>query len=699
MPKQSGIPAKLPRVTLQGEFQPETLNADNRTIDLVWYTGARVERFSWDGMYYLELSMDPTHVKMDRLASGRAPLLNSHSEWSLGDVLGVVESAYIQNGQGFARVRFSSRPEVAPIFEDVKDGILRNISVGLSISKLELVEENEGAPSVYRATDWEPHELSFVSVGADPNAQTLANQTAGQIDPLESLRGGLTMAKAKEKFEGAIEEAVAAAEEAVAAAEEAVAEAEEAAEIAEEAADAAEEAREIAEEAREIAEEVEDEEDSEQLCAKIKKLAKLQEKVVLKAERARIQAIHTLSAKYGLGADFIKMHVENGSKISKVRNKILSHLAAKSPNVNGVSVGMEEKDKQRAALSEAILHRADPGKYKLSDERSPYRGRSLVEMARQYFAAAGENVSGLSPLEISQLALAGRTGFAYQTTSDFPLILGNLINRRLRDEYAEVQPTWHPFCSSATAPDFKPMTVVSLGEISNFKDVTESGEYKYGSMGESAESYAVKKSGTIIALTFEAMVNDDLNAFSRIPRMLASAARRKESNTIYNILLSNPVLASGKNLFSTDHNNIAATGSGITDAALTAARLAMRTQKDGDDVYLDIHPSFLLVGPELETQALRILSNEVVPTKTADINIWRSAFDLIVEPRITGKKWFLLAAPQQIDTIEYAYLSGEEGLHTEMRNGFEVDGVEIKARLIFGASAIDYRGMYYNPGA
>ena len=52
-----------------------------------------------------------------------------------------------------------------------------------------------------------------------------------------------------------------------------------------------------------------------------------------------------------------------------------------------------------------------------------------------------------------------------------------------------------------------------------------------------------------------------------------------------------------------------------------------------------------------------------------------------------------------VDTVEYAYLEGEQGLFTERREGFEVDGVEIKARHVFGAKAIDWRGMYKNAGA
>lgn len=70
----------------------------------------------------------------------------------------------------------------------------------------------------------------------------------------------------------------------------------------------------------------------------------------------------------------------------------------------------------------------------------------------------------------------------------------------------------------------------------------------------------------------------------------------------------------------------------------------------------------------------------------------------VLDPHITDKKWFLVSDPAFCDTIEYAYLDGEDGLFTEMRNGFEIDGLEIKARLVFGAKAIDWRGLYMNNG-
>ena len=74
----------------------------------------------------------------------------------------------------------------------------------------------------------------------------------------------------------------------------------------------------------------------------------------------------------------------------------------------------------------------------------------------------------------------------------------------------------------------------------------------------------------------------------------------------------------------------------------------------------------------------------------------------IVEPRLDAvasvgdTNWYTAADPSSIDTIEYCYLEGQQGVYIETRQGFEVDGVEIKARLDFAAAAIDFRGLQKN---
>jgi hypothetical protein len=130
----------LPMQVRSANFLPGTVNGEDRTVEMVWSTGATVRRRDWmTGDPYDEaLSMDPGSVDLSRL-NGGAPLLNSHNASALDSVLGVVEKAWIANGEGRATVRFSSRDEVASIFKDVQDGILRNVSVGLLMFRILMV--------------------------------------------------------------------------------------------------------------------------------------------------------------------------------------------------------------------------------------------------------------------------------------------------------------------------------------------------------------------------------------------------------------------------------------------------------------------------------------------------------------------------------------------------------------------------------
>ena len=127
----------------------------------------------WTGKRYDEvLSLDPRHVDLLRLNSG-APLLNAHGAFDLADVIGVVERGWVARSndsyEGRATVRFSARDDVEPLWQDVRAGIIRNVSVGYTVRVYE-VSEQDGQVPVWRAIDWQPVELSAVSVGADGGA-------------------------------------------------------------------------------------------------------------------------------------------------------------------------------------------------------------------------------------------------------------------------------------------------------------------------------------------------------------------------------------------------------------------------------------------------------------------------------------------------------------------------------------------------
>ena len=128
----------------------------------------------------------------------------------------------------------------------------------------------------------------------------------------------------------------------------------------------------------------------------------------------------------------------------------------------------------------------------------------------------------------------------------------------------------------------------------------------------------------------------------------------------------------------------------------------MRLQKTPQSVVMNLSPRYLIVPAALETLAWQFTNPPIFPTQPSSANPFLGELVTVVEGRLdaaSATAWYLAADPMQIDTIEYCYLEGNEGVYIETRQGFDVDGMEIKARLDFAAKAIDYRGLYKNVGA
>lgn len=164
---------ELPRFAREVEIRAQSYDEAKRTVDMIWTTGATVRRYSWmDGPYDEELMVTPKAVRLSRLNAG-APFLNSHDGFDLSGVIGSVVqgSARIEKGQGVATVILSKRDDVAGIVQDIRDGIIRNISVGYRVHQVEKTERDDGTIPLWKVVDWEPLELSAVPIPADPGAQ------------------------------------------------------------------------------------------------------------------------------------------------------------------------------------------------------------------------------------------------------------------------------------------------------------------------------------------------------------------------------------------------------------------------------------------------------------------------------------------------------------------------------------------------
>ncbi|WP_137703174.1 prohead protease/major capsid protein fusion protein [Marimonas lutisalis] len=679
---------EIPALRRMAELAPNSADTDARTVEVIWSAGARVRRSTLFGEPYdEELSLDPTHVRLDRLNAG-APFLKVHEVDTLDAVIGSVVpgSARIENGRGIAQVRISERADVEPIWRDIQAGHIRAVSIGYQVHRFE-VSKPEAARELWRAVDWTPFEVSAVPVGADPAAGFRAQSplhdcvlhrrdvpppTTGAIPMTDKSKAPAAEAEDQPSDSVATEDTIMTepktpeAEPKVAAVENRAQPKMQKPEDA-----AAPDTEAVATRARET-------------------------------ERDRVSTIYDLTGRLNLERSFAEDLVKRGTDVDEARRLILDQVASKSEETrtfSQVSIPLGGRDEQvtrRDAVANALLHRYSPTLFQLEDAARQYRGMTLLELARESLGNAGVNTRGLSRDEVATRAL--------HSTSDFPEILSAVTNKTLRQAYEAYPRTFMLFCRQVLATDFKAMHRVQLGEAPQLLEVSESGEFKRGTLGESKESYKVKTYGRVVAITRQTLINDDLDAFTRIPAMYGNSIAQLESDVVWGIITANPAMADGNALFHNSHKNLAGTGAALDVTSVGAARAAMAKQTGLDKkTVLNVRPAFLIVPASLELKAEQLVAQNLVPAATSSV-VPQSIRTLapISEPRldaVSETAWYLAASPNQIDTIEYAYLEGQQGAYIETRNGFDVDGVEIKCRLDFGAKAIDWRGLYKNPGA
>ena len=355
---------------------------------------------------------------------------------------------------------------------------------------------------------------------------------------------------------------------------------------------------------------------------------------------------------------------------------------------------MNTRELRVKGAEQALLNRFSPEKHELSEEAKEFRHLSLVDLGRTLLEADGISTIGMSPVQIAERSL--------HSSSDFKNILANVANKSLRSAYKEGPQTFGFMTRSVTVNDFKEISRTQFGDAPVLEKVNENGEFKHGTISDSAEKYSLQTYGKIVKITRKTIVNDDLQAFTRIPEMFGRRARDLESELIWAILGSNPLMADGNALFSAAHGNLA-TGAdiGVFDVdKVGKAREAMRLQTGLDGLLIDIMPKHLVTPVALETKAEQFLG-ATVPQINDNVNPFRNKLSPISEPRLdkySKEAWYVAASTDQIDMIEIARLAGEEGPTLASREGFEVDGMQIKIRYDFAAKVLDWRGFYKNPG-
>lgn len=647
------------------------IDGSGRTVSLSFSSEAGVERWDpWEGVWYTEiLSHDAAAVDLTRLAELGVALFNHDADRVIGRVSGVRLDG--QARRCVCELTFDDDEEAEKIYRKVLRGTLRGVSVGYRVYEWEEVKSGEmsgdiSGPAMI-ARRWEPYEISIVSCPADVSVgvgrQLSQKIIAKEADVEVSTYKDGVMELLRDMGAGKITR------------------------------------EEFDRRARELAEGVEPEEkgEAERLLADVTSAVKEPGS----ADRERSAEIAAIGARYGLAQERIAAYIKDGVSVADVCRDIVAEEAKKSGGVTvgpSVSVEADERDKFRAAVRDGLRMRAGARVEKPAPGAEQFRGARLIDLARECVVRnGGEARFTDAPEAVAQRAFA---------TADFPAIMSDLAQVTLLDAYAEAPTTWRQWCGVASASDFKEMHRVRFGEMPVLEPVYEGGEYKMADLVETKDSFSIGTFGKKFALTRQAIINDSLGAFTRIPQLFGSAAARTINATVYKTLTANPKIAEdGKNIFDADaHGNKAKTDSALSVASLSAARVAMRRQtglrKGANAIKLNLAPKYLIIPPELETLARQIIysDTDISAVNAGVINPMKGAFTPIVEAELAPWAWYIAADPSTVDTVEVAFLNGQQAPVIEQRQGWDVDGIEYKVRLDFGVWLYEYRGLYMNGG-
>lgn len=408
--------------------------------------------------------------------------------------------------------------------------------------------------------------------------------------------------------------------------------------------------------------------------------------------RAEVNAQIRSAVTYArLPAAFANDLIDREATVEEARSAVFAEMQRRSVPVSNIRVGPSGDDPAvvQDRMAEALACRAmgtEP-----SEGARAYMSLGMSDMARQSLQRSGQ--AGIATLGREEVLTR-----ALHTTSDFPNLLTATGNRILMPAYRAAESQLKQLARQRTADDFRPMSLLKLGEFGKLQKVTEAGEIKALTTGEAKEGYSLETFGGMFNLSRKAIINDDLGAFARWAEMMGRAAAETEADQLVSLLTANPVMEDGNALFSAAHGNLSATGAAPDVDSLSAARLALRRQTGLDGVSpISATPKFILAAPELETTFEKLLA-ELAAAKVDDQNPFSGKMTLLIEPRLSGDDWYVFADPAMLPVLEYAYLSSAQGPQIASRDGWEVLGREFRVVLDFGCGAVDWRGAYHDLG-
>lgn len=426
----------------------------------------------------------------------------------------------------------------------------------------------------------------------------------------------------------------------------------------------------------------------------------------VREERQRIRTITEMCRDLGVDP---QPYVDNGSSVDNVRAAIIDQMRRdNAPIHTGIRTGETGEERFQRDVSDALLLRAGIHVEKPSDGASKLVGMSLrqILIESETLRGKGEGLNRASNDELFKRAF-------FNPESAFPAILDQTIEKAYKEGHKNVAVTFDRFTKKGSLSDFKTHDNYYIaGPVGEFLEVPESGELKHDVFGDDKlPTRKLKTYGRQFTLSRKAFIDDDIGLVTSLPARYAASARKTINKQVFKILLNNPAIYDGAQLFSSAHKNLLGAGTGITQEAVQTMIMALATQKDQFGEAIIINPSKIVVPSGLKFDMYTLFNSPYIETKdnTQAVNPlyqYRGELEVIEDPTINalcggmGKvmPWFLIGATSDTDFIEVDYLNGQEIPTIRRSETVGQLGFVWDIYLDWGISVMDFRGAVKNPG-
>ncbi len=294
------------------------------------------------------------------------------------------------------------------------------------------------------------------------------------------------------------------------------------------------------------------------------------------------------------------------------------------------------------------------------------------------------------------------------STLSLPGILSNIANKMLLEGYTYVEDAWRRIAKIASVNDFKEHTRYRMTGAFQFQQVGPDGELKHGKLDEQTFGQKADTHGIMFALTRQMIINDDMGAFTDIPRQIGMGAAEAIADAVWGLWLGNPVQSDGKTFFHADHGNYvegadsALSVDGLTDAEVTFGKQTKPNGKPlGMPARILLVPTALKVPAEMLMKSVQLnettTANKAKPSTNPHVGKFEVVSSVYLSnASFTGassKAWYLLADPNRLPAIEVAFLNGVDRPTVEKTDAdFNTLGIQFRGYIDFGVREQDYRG-------